>query len=165
MLVGRYSKQREPSPQYSKMIKCHEEPPQPEKCSISRVIPSKLSSVPYRMGCVVEGSSVSLVNVTVVSSLWLFVTERFVFLFSSLAEVNTLSSDDGPLRWVPVIESVIPIVIHKKKVISMLNVNLHLLFVSTKIKSVNHSGGVVIRDVHMTVLNQSKLNANMHTCS
>ncbi len=40
-----------------------------------------------------------------------------VFLFSSLAEVNTLSSDDGPLRWVPVIESVIPIVIHKKKVI------------------------------------------------
>lgn len=89
------------------------------------------------MACVAEGSSVSLVNASIVSALWLFVTERFVFLFSSLAEVNTLSSDDGPLRWVPVIESVIPIVIHKKKVISMLNVNLHLLFVSTKIKTVN----------------------------
>ena len=49
--------------------------------------------------------------------------ERFHVLFSSLAEVNTLSSDDGPLRWVPVIESVIPIVIHKKKVIAMLNLN------------------------------------------
>ena len=46
-----------------------------------------------------------------------------MFLFSSLAEVNTLSSDDGPLRWVPVIESVIPIVIHKKKVIAMLDLN------------------------------------------
>lgn len=34
----------------------------------------------------------------------------------SLAEVNTLSSDDGPLRWVPVVESVIPITIHRKKV-------------------------------------------------
>lgn len=50
-----------------------------------------------------------------------------------------MSSDDGPLRWVPVIESVIPIVIHKKKVIARLNVKLHLLvlFVSTKIKTVN----------------------------
>lgn len=34
----------------------------------------------------------------------------------SLAEVNTLSTDGGPLRWVPVIESVIPITIHRKKV-------------------------------------------------
>lgn len=34
----------------------------------------------------------------------------------SLAEVNTLSTDEGPLRWVPVIESVIPIIIHRKKV-------------------------------------------------
>ena len=39
-----------------------------------------------------------------------------MFLCSSLAEVNTLSSDGGPLRWVPVIESVIPITIHRKKV-------------------------------------------------
>ena len=38
------------------------------------------------------------------------------FLNSSLAEVNTLSTDEGPLRWVPVIESVIPIIIHRKKV-------------------------------------------------
>lgn len=52
-------------------------------------------------------------------------------LFSSLAEVNTLSSDDGPLRWVPVIESVIPIVIHKKKVIALLNLNLHFLKAQT----------------------------------
>lgn len=37
-------------------------------------------------------------------------------LNSSLAEVNTLSTDEGPLRWVPVIESVIPIIIHRKKV-------------------------------------------------
>ena len=58
-------------------------------------------------------------------------------LFSSLAEVNTLSSDDGPLRWVPVIESVIPIVIHKKKVIAMLNLNLHLVFEGANITTVN----------------------------
>ena len=37
-------------------------------------------------------------------------------LFSSLAVVNSLSTDDGPLRWVPVIESLIPITIHRKKV-------------------------------------------------
>ena len=40
----------------------------------------------------------------------------FLLSFSSLAEVNTLSTDEGPLRWVPVVESVIPIVIHRKKV-------------------------------------------------
>ena len=39
-----------------------------------------------------------------------------VVLFSSLAVVNSLSTDDGPLRWVPVIESLIPITIHRKKV-------------------------------------------------
>lgn len=66
--------------------------------------------------------------------------EMFVFLFSSLAEVNTLSSDDGPLRWVPVIESVIPIVIHKKKVIAMLNLTLHLVFESTNIMTVTNNG-------------------------
>ena len=61
-----------------------------------------------------------------------------MFLFSSLAEVNTLSSDDGPLRWVPVIESVIPIVIHKKKVIAVLNLNLQLtVFESTNITTIN----------------------------
>lgn len=65
--------------------------------------------------------------------------EMFVFLFSSLAEVNTLSSDDGPLRWVPVIESVIPIVIHKKKVIAMLNLTLHLVFESTNIITVTNN--------------------------
>ena len=63
----------------------------------------------------------------------------FVFLFSSLAEVNTLSSDDGPLRWVPVIESVIPIVIHKKKVIAMLNLTLHLVFESSNIITVTNN--------------------------
>ena len=37
-------------------------------------------------------------------------------VFRSLAEVNTLSADDGPLRWVPVVENVIPIVINRKQV-------------------------------------------------
>ena len=46
-------------------------------------------------------------------------------LYSSLAEVNTLSSDDGPLRWVPVVESVIPITIHRKKVKIILILYLH----------------------------------------
>ena len=78
-------------------------------------------------------------NVTVYVCQKLFVIERFVFLCSSLAEVNTLSSDDGPLRWVPVIESVIPIVIHKKKVIAiLLNLNLSLtVFESTNITTIS----------------------------
>jgi len=48
-----------------------------------------------------------------------------------------LSSDDGPLRWVPVIESVIPIDIYKKKVTAMLNLHLHLVFEGTNIRTVN----------------------------
>ena len=64
---------------------------------------------------------------------WKHVAKCLVYAFRSLAEVNTLSSDDGPLRWVPVVESVMPIVIHKKKVIHVINyfMNVDLSFFET----------------------------------
>lgn len=64
----------------------------------------------------------------------------FVFLFSFFVEVNILFLDDGFLRWVLVIESVILIVIYKKKVIVMINLILYLVFESINIIIVINNG-------------------------